>query len=160
MVGFDKPAQGFHLASLAYEAVSLQQTKSHKAMRQQLVFVGDSLGVDHEEYIERADWTISQFFVEGGLFPMIIITLLLIALLVAAWKAPKWVKEIGLGAAVAGIFFTLVGLSNMMDAIQLCGDASPRILAAGLKVAMTTTLYGLVVYFLSLVIRIIQKPRI
>ena len=91
---------------------------------------------------------------------MIIITLLLIALLVAAWKAPKWVKEIGLGAAVAGIFFTLVGLSNMMDAIQLCGDASPRILAAGLKVAMTTTLYGLAVYFLSLVIRIIQKPRI
>ena len=129
-------------------------------MKLEQVIVGDAPGVEHVEYIERADWTISRFFVEGGLLPMIIITLLLIALLVAAWKAPKWVREIGLGAAVAGIFFTLVGLYNMMDAIQLFGDASPVIVAGGLKVAMHTTVYGLCVYFLSLIIRVIQKPRI
>jgi len=129
-------------------------------MKQQLVYVTDSLGVDHQEFIERADWTISRFFVEGGLGGMIIITLLLVALLVAAWKAPKWVKEIGIAAMVAGIVWTLIGLANMMDVIQMFGDASPVIVAGGLKVAMHSTLYGLCIYFLSLIIRVIQKPRI
>lgn len=129
-------------------------------MKQEIMYVVDSLGVAHEEVIERADWTISRFFVEGGLGGMIVITLLLIALLVAAWKAPKWVKEIGIAAMVAGILWTLIGLYNMMDAIQMCGDASPVIVAAGLKVAMHSTVYGICIYFLSLIIRVIQKPRI
>lgn len=129
-------------------------------MKQQLVYVTDSLGVDHQEFIERADWTISRFFVEGGLGGMIVITLLLVALLVAAWKAPKWVKEIGIAAMVAGIVWTLIGLANMMDVIQMFGDASPVIVAGGLKVAMHSTLYGLCIYVLSLIIRVIQKPRI
>lgn len=129
-------------------------------MKQEIMYVVDSLGVAHEEVIERADWTVSRFFVEGGLGGMIVITLLLIALLVAAWKAPKWVKEIGLGAAVAGIFFTLVGLTQMFDVIQRFGDVSFSIVCGGLKVAMHTTVYGLCVYFLSLIIRVIQKPRI
>lgn len=120
----------------------------------------DSLGVTHEEIIERADWTISRFFVEGGLGGMMIITLLLIALLVAAWKAPKWVKEIGIGALVAGVFFTLVGLTQMFNAIQTFGHISFSVTCGGLKVALITAIYGLCIYFLSLIIRIIQKPRI
>ncbi|MBR3652459.1 MAG: hypothetical protein IKN60_00735, partial [Bacteroidales bacterium] len=93
-------------------------------MKQEIIHVVDSLGVTHEQVIERADWTIARFFVEGGLGGMIIITLLLVALLVAAWKAPKWVKEIGIGALVAGIFFTLVGLTQMFDTIQTFGHIS------------------------------------
>ena len=129
-------------------------------MKQEIIHVVDSLGVTHEEIIERADWTISRFFVEGGLGGMMIITLLLVAMLVAAWKAPKWVREIGIGALVAGIFLTLVGLTQMFDAIQRFGDVSFSIVCGGLKVALHSTIYGLVVYFLSLIIRIIQKPRI
>lgn len=122
--------------------------------------VVDSLGVSHEEVVERADWSIARFFVEGGLGGMIIITVLLIAMLVAAWKAPKWVKEAGIGALVAGLFFTLVGLTQIFDIVQTFGDVSFPIICGGLKVAMHTTLYGLCIYFLSLIIRVIQKPRI
>ena len=91
---------------------------------------------------------------------MIIITLLLIALLVAAWKAPRWVKEIGIGALIFSIFWTLLGVSNACDAIQMFGDASPNILAGALKVTLIPLFYGLIVYFISLIIRIIHKPRI
>ena len=120
----------------------------------------DSLGVTHEQVVERADWTISRFFVEGGPSAMIILTVLLIALLVAAWKAPKWVKEIGISALVAGVFFTLVGLTQMFNAIHTFGHISFSVTCGGLKVALITAIYGLCIYFLSLIIRIIQKPRI
>lgn len=99
-------------------------------MKQEIIHVVDSLGVTHEQVVERADWTISRFFVEGGLGGMMIITLL------------------------------LVGLTQIFDAIQRFGDVSFSIVCGGLKVALHSTIYGLVVYFLSLIIRVIQKPRI
>ena len=34
-------------------------------------------------------------FVDGGVFSMSLLSLELIALLFAAWKAPAWVKELG-----------------------------------------------------------------
>ena len=129
-------------------------------MEEELYYVVDSLGVEQVVPMERAHWSIAQIFVEGGLGFMIIISLFLIALLVAAWKAPKWVKEIGIGALVVSIFGTLLGLSQVFDAIQMFGDVSPAVLCGGLKVTLITTFYGLIVYFLSLVIRVIQKPRI
>ena len=129
-------------------------------MEEELFYVVDSLGVEQVVPFERAHWSIAQIFVEGGLGFMIIISLFLIALLVAAWKAPKWVKEIGIGALVVSIFGTLLGLSQICDVIQMVGDVSPAVLCGGLKVALIPIFYGLIVYFLSLVIRVIQKPRI
>ena len=114
------------------------------------MIVCDSLGVEHQEFYDAPSFSIPQLFVMGGLGGMIIITVLLIALLLAAWKAPRWVKEIGIGALVVSIFWTLLGLINMCDAI----------LAAGFKVTMIPICYGLIVYFISLVLRVIQKPRI
>ena len=40
------------------------------------------------------------------------------------------------------------------------GDVSTAVLCGGLKVTLIPTFYGLIVYFLSLIIRVIQKPRI
>ena len=85
---------------------------------------------------------------------------ILIGLFIAAWKAPKWVKEIGLGALVFAIFWTLSGLYQMFGAIQIAGDAPFSVICGGIRVAMIGTFYGLIVYFISLVIRVIQKPRI
>ncbi|MBQ6953744.1 MAG: MotA/TolQ/ExbB proton channel family protein [Bacteroidales bacterium] len=102
----------------------------------------------------------TNLFVEGGLAGMIAITVLLICLFLAAWKAPKWVKEIGLGALVVGIFWSLRGLSQMLDVLQMIGDVSPAVICGGLKVTLISTSYGLIVYFISLIIRVIQKPRI
>lgn len=129
-------------------------------MKEEIMYVVDSLGVKHMETFERPDWSISRFFVEGGMGGMIVITILFIALLIAAWKAPKWVKEIGIGALVVSIFFTLRGLSQICDVVQMMGDVAPSILCGGLKVTLIPTFYGLVIYFVSLIIRIIQKPRI
>lgn len=124
------------------------------------MYAVDSLGVTHQEVIEQAHEPITNLFVEGGLAGMIAITLLLIALFVAAWKAPKWVKEIGIAALVVGIFWTVQGLSQMLGMLEMFGETAPSIVCGGLKVTLISTIYGLIVYFVSLIIRVIQKPRI
>ena len=129
-------------------------------MKEEIYYVVDSLGVSHQETIERASVSIPQLFVEGGLVWMIGISLFLIALFIAAWKAPRWVKEIGIGALVFAIFGTLLGLAQVLQVIQMIGDISPAVICAGLKVTLISTFYGLIVYFVSLIIRVIQKPRI
>ena len=129
-------------------------------MKEEIVYVVDSLGVAHPETIERASVTLPQLFVEGGLGWMIGISLFLIALFIAAWKAPRWVREIGIGALIFAIYGTLMGILQVLDAMQRFGDISPAILCGGLKVTLIPTFYGLIVYFISLVIRVIQTPRI
>ena len=129
-------------------------------MKEEIYYVVDSLGVSHQETIERASVSIPQLFVEGGLVWMICISLFLIAIFIAAWKAPRWVKEIGIGAQVFAIFGTLLGLAQVFDAIQMFGDISPAVICGGLKVTLIPTFYGFIVYFVSLIIRVIQKPRI
>ena len=129
-------------------------------MKEEIYYAVDSLGVAHPETMEKASWSIATAFVEGGLGFMIIISLFLIALFVAAWKAPRWVKEIGLGALVFAIFGTMLGLLQICEAVQMIGDVSQPVMAGGLKVAMIPAFYGLIVYFISLIIRVIQKPRI
>ena len=110
--------------------------------------------------VEKPAFSLTTKFVEGGLGGMIVITLFLIALLVAAWKAPRWVKEIGIGTLIFSIFWMLLGVSQSADCVQMTGDASPAILAGALKVTLIPLFYGLIVYFISLIIRIIHKPRI
>jgi hypothetical protein len=129
-------------------------------MKEEIIYVMDSLGVAHPETIERASVTLPQLFVEGGLGWMIGISLFLIAMLIAAWKAPRWVREIGIGALVFAFFGTLLGILQVLDAMQMFGDIGPAVLCGGLKVTLIPTFYGLIVFFISLIIRVIQKPRI
>lgn len=91
---------------------------------------------------------------------MIIITLLFIGLFFAAWKAPAWVKEIGLAALVVGIFWTLLGQMQIADFLAGHDDVASNIIAGGIKVSLIPVLYGLIVYFVSLILRVIHKPRI
>ena len=129
-------------------------------MKEEIMYVVDSLGVEHMETYDAPSFSIPDYFVMGGLGGMIIITVLLICLLLAAWKAPRWVKEIGIAALVVSVFWTLLGLAQAFDTIQTVGDVSQAVLAGGLKVCLISVLYGLIVYFISLILRIIQKPRI
>jgi hypothetical protein len=101
-----------------------------------------------------------KLFVEGGALGMSLLTLELIALLLAAWKAPGWVKEIGLIALVTGVLWTLWGVVNAAAAIEAVGEVPQGLLWGGIKVAMISLIYCLVIYLVSLVIRIVQKPRL
>ncbi len=99
-------------------------------------------------------------FISGGPVGMIVITLLFIALFFAAWKAPAWVKEIGIAALVVGIFWTVLGWLQMVNFLAGHDDVASNIIAGGIKVSLIPVLYGLIVYFVSLILRIIHKPRI
>lgn len=104
--------------------------------------------------------SIKILFIEGGSFGMAILTIELILLLLAAWKAPAWVKEIGLIALATGIIWTFLGCYQACDAIQKAGDISMNVIAGGLKVMQIPLIYGVGIYLLSLIFRIVQKPRI
>lgn len=101
-----------------------------------------------------------DLFLQGGTWGMSILTVELICMLFAAWKAPAWVKEIGLLALVSGIFYQILGMFQAFGVIQIAGDISPSLLAGGFKVSFIAVMYALLIYAASLVIRMLQKPRI
>ena len=103
---------------------------------------------------------LTDYFVNGGPILMSIITILLIAVLFAAWKAPAWVKELGILAFAASLFMTCMSLYQFFETIMLYGEASFRVYCQGLPIALLPYLYGLLVYIVSIIIRIAQKPRI
>jgi hypothetical protein len=91
---------------------------------------------------------------------MTILTIILLALLLAAWKAPAWIKEIGKIALVTGTIFTLIGFIQVAGIMHVTKDVPLSVYAAGIKVASFAIVYGLGIYLVSLIIRIIQKSRI
>ena len=111
-----------------------------------------------------------KFFVQAGAGYMTILSILLVSLFFAAWKAPAWVKEIGLFALVFGLMTPMFPLYQLFSALQevaadrnditgLFDLISPGVLFAG-KVIMIPVIYGMMIYLVSLVIRIVKKPRI
>lgn len=105
-------------------------------------------------------FNVFRMFVSGGPVGMSIITLLLIALFFAAWKAPAWVKEIGLAALAVGAMWTLMGFLQMADFMSGNSDVATNIIWGGVKVGLIPVIYGIIVYIVSLILRIIHKPRI
>ena len=103
---------------------------------------------------------LTDYFVNGGPILMSIITILLIAVLFAAWKAPAWVKELGILTFAASLFMTCMSLYQFFETIMLYGEASFRVYCQGLTIALLPFLYGLLVYIVSIIIRIAHKPRI
>ena len=97
---------------------------------------------------------------EGGLWGMTLLTLELIGLLLAAWEAPAWVREIGLLTLVSGVVCTLLGISQVLGFVREAGEVAFPVLAGGLRVACIPVIYGLLIQALALVIRMVQKPRI
>ena len=93
---------------------------------------------------------------------MIILTIILLALLLAAWKAPKWVKELGLVAPVIGALSFLLSFFAVArhEDIAAAGYITPAVFLIGFSIMFTPLFYRLLIYLISLIIRIIQKPRI
>ncbi|MCM1302374.1 MAG: hypothetical protein NC250_04720 [Alistipes senegalensis] len=104
--------------------------------------------------------SLPQLYMEGGSYWMTAITLLLIGVCFAAWKAPRWVKELGLLAILTGFLSLMVGVYGVFDFVNSYdGDVPFWILCGGFRVALIAPLYGTIVYMISLVLRIALKPR-
>ena len=103
---------------------------------------------------------IFQLFVSGGYGYMSIITLMLVGLFFAAWKAPNWIKEIGLFALAFGFLGTIIGFMQAADYLHAYVDVSSNVIWGGVKVGLIPIAYGIIVYLVSLVLRVIKKPRI
>ena len=67
----------------------------------------------------------------------------------------KHVKTIGSLAMVLGILGQLIGLMAAFDAIEQMGNVSQSLLAGGLKVSTIPTVYGILIFIISLIIWII-----
>ena len=64
-----------------------------------------------------------------------------------------YIRSVGLFALIFGLLGQLIGLFSAFQAIELGQvNVSPTIMAAGFKVSMITTLYGLIIYVISLLI--------
>ena len=74
---------------------------------------------------------------------------------------PKWleaIKQLGGLAAAFGTWGTLMGLLFAFDALEAMEVMIPlQVIMGGLKVALITVLYGLIIFCLSLLAYIILK---
>lgn len=104
--------------------------------------------------------SIRALFIEGGALGMTLLSIEFILLILAAWKAPAWVKELGLIALITGILYMLFGAYQICDFVAQNRGLSSSIIASGIKVMLIPSIYGGLIYFVSLIMRIIQKPRI
>ena len=113
-----------------------------------------------------------KYFMEGGLVYMSVLTILLVALFFAAWKAPRWVKEIGSLALLLGFLGMILGQQQVLSYLQsvavekgaevtgLFDLTAPRVLLGGLKIPLIPLIYGAIIDMVAIVISIIQKPRL
>lgn len=113
-----------------------------------------------------------KIFMQGGAGFMTILTVLLVAIFFAAWKAPRWIKEIGSFALVFGFLTYLIGLYQMFHAFQQVATdlgegvngifdlISPDAFFGGLRIGLIPVFYGVIIYLVSLIVRIVKKPRL
>ncbi len=89
-----------------------------------------------------------------------VLTILLIAVLLSGWKAPRWVKPIGsIAVAFAFLSHAWMFLRVCPDVIR-AGEISPTVFVTGTQAHNIILLYGLTIFLLSRIIVLIQKSRI
>ena len=111
-----------------------------------------------------------DWFVMGGTLFMSLLTILLVIMLavaiyfaitIASGKASekknfkeqlRYVKSLGLFTMITGILGQMIGLFSAFSAIEAAGDVSPAMLMGGLKISMITSLTGVVIYLISIII--------
>jgi hypothetical protein len=109
-----------------------------------------------------------SLFHQGGVLFMSIVSLGLVSALVfsvssatkiflqkvddrtAIQQSIDLIKSSGLFAVVTGILGQLIGVYSAFGSIEEVGTVSPEILVSGLKISSICTIYGLMIYALSL----------
>jgi len=57
----------------------------------------------------------------------------------------SWIALFIALAPMLGFMGTVIGMISAFDAIEIAGDISPSLVAGGIKVALITTVFGLIV---------------
>lgn len=103
---------------------------------------------------------ITDFFVMGNPWCMSALTLLLALVFLAAWKAPAWVRSIGLIALACGFLFSVLGLYQMYDYMQAHGEIGLAVVYGGYKCGLVPVIYGTIIFIISQITYLCHKPRI
>lgn len=98
-----------------------------------------------------------ELFYSGGPLFMGMLSLVLIALTIAFFRFPTTLQSLGKLGLGLGVLGSLIGLYEAFSAIEKMGGVSQVLLAGGLKNALLPTLYGLVIYLLSLGLQLGKK---
>lgn len=102
-----------------------------------------------------------QLFVDGGVVTMALLTLVLIAVLFAAWKAPRWVLGLGMLSVPIAIIGSLSGLQQGFHVImESGGDVSPVLLYGGFAAMTIPYIYSAAIVIVAIVIWLMQRPRV
>ena len=113
-----------------------------------------------------------KFIVMGGAGYMTILTILLVAIFFAAWKAPRWINIIGNIALAFGFLTLMIGFYQMFQALQQVSSSlgdqvhglydliSPDVFFGGMRVGLIVPFYGVIIYIISQIVRIIKTPRL
>lgn len=72
----------------------------------------------------------------------------------------SYVKSTGILALVVGVLGQLIGLYSAFIAIEEMKEIPPAMLAGGLKVSMITTLYGTLIFIISLLIWLLMDSML
>ena len=114
---------------------------------------------EDEVFLSQQEFSMYDTFVSGGVGYMSLITLCLVGALLAAWKMPSRVAILGRMALIIGFGAMMLGLYQACGVLQQAPDVSMVVVCGGFKVALIAPIWGSIVYFLTLVIRLIQKPN-
>jgi len=102
---------------------------------------------------------------DGGpvfMIPLVLLMVVVIILLVVALsgkmsinKASKLIGHVSLFALVWGFLGSTLGLISAFDAIESVGGISEPMMASGLKIALLSTLFGLITFLIGRAVIII-----
>ena len=100
-----------------------------------------------------------DLFLNGGLVTMSFLTLLFILVIIASNKRKHIVRSLGLLAFIVGLLSSFLGIYSAIAVIEQFGDASPSIIAGGIKVALSTLIYGTFILIVSIILDIVNKYK-
>lgn len=89
-------------------------------------------------------------------YPTLLLLIITIGLIVKTFMKgdsdgnnKKLISHVGLFALVWGFLGQLIGLIGAFDSIEAVGNISPAVLAAGLKIALLSPTFGMIVFLVG-----------
>ena len=93
-----------------------------------------------------------------GLFNVLVLSLILVTLFFVAWKYPSKTKYIGSLGLCVSVFLVLVKSADILySLIKVNGNIHPNLVCAALRSFCIMIAYGILIYAISLLIRLFTK---